>query len=131
MAAIISPLALQAASVFGAQTPSEGPKFARVALDFVSNNNYSLDLQSWQAQGGSLSMIQSLYIDNSGNDTPMTIAFQGSNQQITVKGRTQGYFSAISPNPPKLLFSSNGATGPGVVFLLNFPTGAGQQWATQ
>ena len=131
MASPISTLGLQAASVYGASTPKEGPKFARVPLDFVALAAYSLDLQAWQAQGGSLSMIQSVYVDNSGNDAVMSILFQGSNQVITVKGRTQGYYAALCPNAPKMLFTCNGGTGPCVVYLLNFPTGAGQQWATQ
>src|SRR5574337_710353 len=86
------------------QIPNEGSKAVPVLLDFTVSNQYTLDLQNIQSRGF-LSMIQTMYIDMSASDVPMIVNINGSQQNITAKGRTQGYYTVMCPNPVKLTFT--------------------------
>lgn len=117
------------APVFGSQWPSEGPKALPVPMDFSQAGSYSLDFGNEQDKGR-LSMVQACFIDASQVDAPVTIQPQGSNQTLTVKGRTQGYYALLASNPFSVLVSCANGAGIVLVQFLNFPV-ASAQWSTQ
>jgi hypothetical protein len=110
------------------QVPDDGPKAIPLLLDFTASAQYNLDLTNQQQQG-KISMIQSIYVDLSGNaSNDLTITMPISGQVIVAKAGTQGYYSVLCPNPPRLNFAmatSGGSVVP--VFLLNVPV-AGVVW---
>lgn len=107
--------------------PNEGPKTIPLTLDFSAQSSYPIDLQSLQ-QRNSFTAVQSIYVDNSGNAQNVTFTFQGSQQPITCKARTQGYYTVIAPNPVRFTAASTG-TVVVKVQLLNVPV-AGAVWST-
>ncbi len=111
-----------------ATIPDEGPKCLPFALDFSAQPSYAIDLQSLQSRNF-LSVIQSVFIDNSANPQAVTMAIDGTQQRVTAKAYTQGYYTVLIPNPPRFTVSSAGAV---VVRLqcLNVPV-AGAVWSTQ
>lgn len=110
------------------QIPSEGSKAIVSLFDFTAANQFSLDLQNLQALGN-MSMIQTLFIDMSQSDVPMTIVFNGSGQTIVAKGRTQGYYCVLAPNPVKLTATCAGGPLGVVVYFINVPI-PGIVWPT-
>lgn len=122
---------LQVASipVYNAQVPVEGPFALILSLDFSANASYSLDLEQITAQGGNISMIQSLFIDSTGLTGNLTTLVGGVVQTIIVKQNTQGYYPVACPNPPRFVFTNSGGAGIAKVILLNIPIAPGQ-WAT-
>lgn len=122
---------LQAASipVYNAQVPPEGPFCVILTLDFSANASYSLDLEQVTAQGGIISMVQSVFLDTTGLTGNLNVLIGGTVQTLIVKQNTQGYYPAVSPNPPRFVFSNSGGTGIARIILLNVPIAPGQ-WAT-
>lgn len=109
--------------------PSDGGKaLALPILDFSLANQYSIDAQQLQ-ELGFLSMVQTMWIDMSTSDVAMQVTINGSQQIIVAKGRTQGYYAVMAPNPVKMVFSCPGGPGLDVttgrvgvrVHLLNIP----------
>lgn len=99
--------------------PDEGPKAARINLDFSLDTNFSLDITSDQ-QRGFLSMVQTLFIDNVLSPVPTAVNINSSGQIIVAPAGSQGYYNVLCPNPTRLQFSSTG----GVLvplFLINVP----------
>ena len=74
-------------------------------------------------------MIQTMYIDMSASDVPMIVNINGSRQNITAKGRTQGYYCVLAPNPVKLTFTCAGGPLGVVVYFINVPI-PGVVWPT-
>jgi hypothetical protein len=115
--------------------PTDGGKaMALPLMDFSLANQYSVDAQQFQ-ELGFLSCVQTMWVDMSTSDTPMQISINGSQQIIVAKGRTQGYYPVMAPNPVKMVFSCPGGPGLDVttgrigirVHLLNMPI-AGVTW---
>ena len=101
------------------RVPAEGPKAVPITLDFSLTTIYTLNLQNMQSRNF-LSMVQSLYIDNSGNTAPIVVTFPGTQQNITLAAGRQMYVTVLCANPASMQFVSTG----GVlvyVALLNFP----------
>jgi hypothetical protein len=132
MSSIVNAAQLAAISVFGAMIPSAGPQAVPVSVDMSLLSQYTLDY-SEQINQGRLQLCQTIYIDASGVTQPVTVSFQGTGQNITVPGQTQGYYSVAAPNPLKLSISCTGLVGgsaaPVTILLLNFPV-ANAQWMT-
>lgn len=125
----ISPQALgNGLAVYNALIPSEGPKSLPLNLDFTLTDVYRLDYQYMQAHGA-LSMVQSVFVDLSNTDQPMTINVPAMGQTIKLKGRTQGYYAIICPNPILIVFACPGGPSAVGVQLLNIPI-ASAQWPT-
>lgn len=109
--------------------PQEGPKGIPILLDFTGAvTEYDLDMTIPQQQNR-ISMVQTVYIDASASTAGMTIVVQGTNQRVTVKGKTQGYYPVAVPNEPKFQFlgTANDALIP--IILFNVPI-AGINWVT-
>ena len=101
------------------RVPAEGPKSVPITLDFSLTTIYTLNLQNMQSRNF-LSMVQSLYIDNSGNTAPIVVTFPGTQQNITLAAGRQMYVTVLCANPASMQSYSAG----GVlvyVALLNFP----------
>lgn len=111
--------------------PEEGPRAVPVPLDFSPGGSpdYRLDLQNFMAQA-KITMIQSVFIDLKDSDQPLLITVNGSNQKLQAKGRTQGYYQLLAPNPLTLEFHMDNGTTSIVVHLINVPI-PGVVWATQ
>jgi hypothetical protein len=109
------------------EVPQEGPKAIPLLLDFTSSGEYDVDLTTQQQQGR-ISMIQSIYIDLSGATNDMSVTMPISGQKVTAKAGSQGYYSILCPNPPRLIFTSSTSGGTLVpVFLMNVPI-SGVTW---
>lgn len=109
--------------------PDEGPKAIPLLLDFTVAAQYNLDLTTQQQQGR-ISMIQSLFIDLSAANNDLTVTFPIGGQVIVAKSGTQGYYSVLCPNPPRIYFAmatSGGTLVP--IFCINVPV-AGVTWDT-
>jgi hypothetical protein len=99
--------------------PPEGPKCIPFTLDFSVADTYALDYSN-MGQRGFMSMLQTVWVDNSGNGLPTLIIIAATGQSIIVPAATQDYFAVMCPNPIKISFQSAGAVAVPVL-LLNFP----------
>lgn len=115
--------------IFNALIPKEGPKAIPFNFDFSVQPSYAVDLQNQQARGF-ISMVQTIWIDNSLNDQPVSILFDVIGQNVKFGPRWQGYFPVMVVNPPKFLISSPGGQTTQVV-LMNVPFPAGNWGSTQ
>lgn len=107
--------------------PPEGPRALPINLDFSTDASQLLDT-SMLMQRAAITIIQCVFIDNSGNPNPLTIDVQDGGQRIVAAPNTQGYYTILVPNPAKLLFTS--VLGAGArVFCLNSPV-SGSVWST-
>jgi hypothetical protein len=100
--------------------PAEGPKAVPVFLDFSKDDAYVIDLSSIQFRAF-ISQVASVFIDASGSLNNVECSVGQSNQNITAKAGSQGYYQLLSPNNVQLTFTSV-LGGPIVtVFLVNVP----------
>jgi hypothetical protein len=119
------------------EAPKDGGKALELPLmDFSQANQFSIDFMQFQDLGF-ITMVQTMWIDMSTSDAPMQVTINGSQQIIVAKGRTQGYYNVMAPNPVKFVFSCPGGPGLDVttgrigvrVHVLNVPI-AGVTWPT-
>jgi len=115
--------------IFNALIPKEGPKAVPFTFDFVAQASYSIDLQNQQSRHV-FSMIQTMWIDNSGNTQPVSITFDVIGQNVKFGPGWQGYFPVMVVNPPRFTISSAGGQTTKIV-LLNVPFPAGSWGTTQ
>lgn len=99
-----------------------------LVLDFTKDTVYTLQLAQLEQQTR-FSMLQSIYADLSQTDSAVTINIADVNQTIVAKGRTDGYYSVMNPNPSTITFTS-AANAILTVHLCNSPI-PGVAWATQ
>jgi hypothetical protein len=121
--------ALSSIAVYGAQIPREGPKAVSVPLNFVTNDQYTLDYGNEQYLGR-LSMVQTIFVDASNVDVPVQVQVSGTNQVIIARGRTQGYYAVCAANPFRATFTCAGGGAPVQIQLLNYPV-TSAQWPSQ
>lgn len=99
--------------------PCEGCKTIPFTFDFNAFLAYLVDLTLQQDQK-KISVIQSVYIDNSLNLTnTLSIDVDTTGQHLVFPQKSCGYVPLLVPTPSKLTFSSAGAVVVGVQ-LLNF-----------
>jgi len=115
--------------IFNALIPKEGPKVVPFNFDFTVNASYDIDLQNQQTRGF-ITMVQTIWIDNSLNDQPLTIVFSVVGQKVKAPPRWQGYFPVMVINPPRFTVSSVGSTGSAQIGLMNVPFPAAA-WASE
>lgn len=120
---------LSTLAVYGGDKPlCEGPRILPILnLDFGQSDFYSLDYSN-QMKQGRMSMVQTVFIDNSQNDAAVTVMMT-TGQQIVVKGRTQGYYNCLVQDPFKVSFGSPGGARVSIIFC-NFQVQPAQ-WLTQ
>lgn len=109
--------------------PNDGPRTLPLTFDFTAYDSYVVDLGSLEQQGR-ISMVQTVFVDTSGTDKALTIKSRGSNQVLTVKGRTNGYYNILASSPTVLEFTCVGGPAALSCQLVNVPI-AGAVWATQ
>lgn len=83
----------------------EGRKSITTIIDFSIASTFTLDLSAVVSQQGYIKSVQTLYIDNSANPSPVTIIMGVTLQKIIWPGNTQGYMPVLAHNPPVLQFS--------------------------
>lgn len=79
--------------------PVEGPKTVPVELNMQEAAAYFVDLTQ-HVTNKYISYVQGIYIDNRLNDLELSILVNGSNQFIYAPPNTQGWYVALSTNPP-------------------------------
>ncbi len=99
--------------------PPEGPKCIPITLDFSVVATYSLDYSN-MGYRGFMSMVQTIWVDNSLSADPFLIIVPATNQTIKVPAGVQDYYAVMVPNPVKISFSS-ASSAVCVVLLINFP----------
>jgi len=85
--------------------PPEGSVALVVPLDFSLATDYELDLTQL-SESGRLSLCQLAWVDLSATDATLSIQCGSNGQTIVVKGRTQGYYVLLCPNPAVVTFNS-------------------------
>lgn len=107
-------------------------KVMPVILDFTSlaaGETIDMDLSEF-VRRGFIDMIQGIYVDMTGYPNALEVTFNGSNQSVTFKPNTAGYYPVFCPNPAKLSFAAQAGSPQITVFLYNFPV-SGLVWDTQ
>lgn len=114
-------------------SPAEGPRCIPLGLNFETATpgatvSIPIDLSVQQYQTR-ISMVQTLFLDLSQTDSPVSVKVEGTNQVLIAKGRTQGYYPCLAPAPTRFTFSS-AANAIIQAVMINVPI-AGAVWATQ
>jgi hypothetical protein len=99
--------------------PAEGPRCIPLTLDFTLSLAYDLDYSNMQSRNF-ISMVQTIWVDNSLNAAVLEVTMVGTNQVIKVPAGIQRYYTVLQPNPIKMSFASTGAVVCQVI-LMNFP----------
>jgi hypothetical protein len=107
------------------QLPCEGAKCVPANLNFLLNASYLVDLTPFY-NNKQFTTLQTIYVDNTQNTSPLTMQIGGTGQTITVPALRGGYFPVLATVPPRVIFSSAGAFTV-FVALLNFYL-PGQNW---
>lgn len=110
--------------------PKEGPLAVSLLLDFsfaTGLTQYTLDFSQYQWLA-KLSIIQSVYIDNSTNGVPLVLQDVNTGYTIVANPHTQGWYQILSPVPTKVQFNCSGGPNNVNVIFANVPI-AGVVWA--
>lgn len=102
--------------------PTEGPRTIPVLVNFDNGATQTIDISQLVAQK-KISMVQSLYVDNSDNSASVSIAISGSGQTLVVPPESEAYFPVLAPVPCVFTLESD-STSQIFVGLNNFPTPA-------
>jgi hypothetical protein len=95
------------------------PRALRLAFDLTGTTAiYAIDLAE-EAMTAQLGFVQCLYIDNSKNGNALTVTVGISQQVITVKANTQGYFPVLAPQSATFTIVSTGNQA-GVIPTIHF-----------
>ncbi len=116
MGNVINAAMLTAYRVFNGLAPRRGPRTMNAQIDFSVSNPLNLDLTIAQDMDR-LEWVQTLYIDNSSNASPLTALSINSNQKISCPPYSQGYFPILVPGDPKFIFSTSGTPTVPIAFL--------------
>lgn len=101
--------------------PKGGPKVIPTALDFSNAAEISMDGELIVSQGG-IEYIQGVFIDNADNPDKFSLNMEGVNQRIVCPANSQGYFSIMATNPPKMIASTVQTNGRIInVYFYNVP----------
>lgn len=109
----------QQIAIYNALVPKEGPKAVPVNLDFTLATSFLIDFtQAYLKQ--SMSVIQTLWVDNFANAQAVIFTVAGTSQTIEVPPNSQGSFPIISAIRAKITVTSTTA---GIVrcIFLNVP----------
>lgn len=112
------------AGTFGANNaiiPRNGPKVVRADLDFSNVAEILIDGQQIVSQG-QIEFLQGMFVDNATNAVPITFVMSATNQRIVVPANSQGYYSILVPNDPKIIATMEQTNNRKVaVFFYNVP----------
>jgi hypothetical protein len=99
--------------------PPEGPRALPYRLDFSAQQAYAISC-NYIFQQKLLSNIQSVFVDNSGSLTPLTLLVNNTQQQEIIPPGAQAYLPLLMANSATLVVSSTGGV-PVFIQLLNIP----------
>lgn len=105
--------------VFNGYAPTEGPRALAVDLDHSVKTSIDIDLYR-EETAGIINVIQSVWVDNSNNDFPLTLTFQGTGQRLVIPATAQGLWPVIAPEKPSFNSASSGGVDVTII-LLNVP----------
>src|SRR6185437_8815590 len=94
---------------FNARMPAEGPKAIPLTFDFSQYPSYEVDFTLAQMQQR-LSVVQSVWVDNSANPEPVSLNVSMSGQIIVCPAYSQGVFPCIAALRPKIIVSCSGTS---------------------
>lgn len=97
----------QQTGIYNALVPPEGPKSVNIPLDFSENAAFLIDF-TLAYMKTSLSVVQTLWIDNFANDEPVLVSVDNTGQTIEVPASSQGSFPVIAAIRPKITVASAG-----------------------
>ena len=109
--------------------PVEGGVGIPVAEIIPAGGSISHDFGLEQTSGA-IGFVQSVFIDNSQNANAYTLSLAGTQQQIIVKGHTQGYYPVVPFTGTFQWTSAMNAGGIVNLIFMNVRFEAAQ-WATQ
>jgi hypothetical protein len=89
-------------------TPKEGPKSVAWSVDFTSVQQYMFDLTSIQ-MGTGISMVQTLYVDNSQASVPFIMLVSTTNQRVEIPPYSCAYVPLVATN--KLAVTMQSSSG--------------------
>lgn len=110
--------------------PRGGPKTVRAILDFSNVAEILIDGQQIVSEGR-IEYLQGFFVDNASNAASISFTMSATNQRIIVPANSQGYFSLLIPNDPKIIASMPQVNNRIVeCFFYNVPIQT-QVWTTQ
>lgn len=118
------PLAVPVLIIFG--SPGD-PTPTSQRLDLSNWRRLSTAAAGSDGASDSTFSVQSVYIDMSGSDVSMSLIVDGALQNITAKGRTQGYYAILGgPQYKDAAFKCTAISAVGIqtiipIVLLNVP----------
>ena len=114
--------------------PAEGSRVASVQYNWSSASAYYEDLSTLKSLGIQTT-IQSIWVDNSANQSAVTIVIAGCNQSIVVPSNSQGIFPAFFGDNAGVYISVSAHSGfsnisTTKICLLNIPANTAGIWST-
>jgi hypothetical protein len=106
--------------LFNALVPAEGPKGVPLLAPFsVAAGPYTVDLRQL-IEGGQITNIQTVYIDNSQNASPVAFSVQGTGQFSQIPANSQAVLPLFCQKVARLAVQSEGTVDIPFI-LLNVP----------
>lgn len=105
---------------FNSTVPKMGPKCVPIFPDFTAAGSYLVDLTMMQQQN-QIDSLQSIFIDNSGGNVPITLQVGITKQIVTLPPFSQGVLPLFIPNPPQFTVTSQGNTYAVQLICTNMP----------
>lgn len=90
--------------------PKGGPKVVPTNLDFSTVAQIDIDGEPIVSQG-KIEFLQGVFIDNADNLDKFTLTMNVTGERIICPPQSQGYFTILQPNPPKMLAGTTQANG--------------------
>lgn len=110
-----------------AMTPPEGPKTVPVLIPVASNpssdNTYVVDFGTF-TNLAFISIVQSVFVDNTNGTQALTISAQGTGQTVSFPVGAQGYMPILAPEKPVFTITAAGSVDT-VVQFINVPVPSG------
>lgn len=82
--------------------PKGGPATIPVELDFRNTGRVLIDGEQ-VVSNGRIEYLQGVFIDNADNVDALTLTIGTTGQRVICPPRSQGYFSILAPNPPRIV----------------------------
>jgi hypothetical protein len=111
-----------ATQAFNQLVPAEGPKFVTQIVPFLSSGPgaYGIDFTQMVKQGF-IALIQSVWVDNTGNASELTISPENTAFVLRVPAATQGWFAVPGVQNPKFIVYSAGTDADVPLMFFNVP----------
>ena len=109
----------QQTTIYNSLMPKEGPKSVNLALDFSAQTEITVDFTLATMQTV-ISVVQSVWVDNSQSTVPIEFTVQGTGQVIRVPAGSMAVLPVVAASKPKIVVdSASGLIIP--VLFLNVP----------